>query len=311
MITPQGNPTGALTPIQMSVDQLQHLLQQLYHPPAPSNPKVDDPELYYGERPKLHALLTQYELKFNCEPNKFDLDAKKVNYMSCWCRGNAWAWIEPLITKGQSSYKTWEEFKTVISRAFGEPDSKEVARRKFKSIRQGNHSAAAYWAKFQRIMADLNYNDPLYIDQFNDGLHIDVQRQLALLDTRPETMIDFANKAIALDNQLFNVRTLWTRNEPQYYRDHQTGYPRNPEPMLSDPTHMELDATRRPRGKDRMEEETRRRNNECYNCGKSGHYSARCPMKKPYYDRRTYWAAKATVEEASAEDKSGKEDARE
>jgi hypothetical protein len=56
-------------------------------------------------------------------------------------------------------------------------------------------------------------------------------------------MIDFANKDIALDNRLFNFRTLRTRNEPQCYRDHQTGYPRNPEPMLSDPTPMELDAT--------------------------------------------------------------------
>jgi hypothetical protein len=292
----------------MSTDQLQHLLQQLYYPPAPSNPKVEDPELYYGERPKLHAFLTQCELKFNCEPNKFNLDAKKVNYTSSRCRGNTWAWIKPLITKGQSSYKTWEEFKTTITRAFGEADSKEVARRKFKSIWQGNRSAAAYWAEFQRIMADLDYNDPLYINQFNDGLHIDVQRQLALLDTRPETMINFANKAIALDNRLFNFRTLRTRNEPQYYRDHQTGHSHNPKTMLSDPTPMELDATRRPRGKDRMEEEKRRRNNECYNCGKSGYYSARCPTKKPYYDRRTYWVAEATVGEASAEDESGKED---
>jgi hypothetical protein len=47
---------------------------------------------------------------------------------------------------------------------------------------------------------------------------------------------------------------------------------------------MELDATRRLKGKDRVEEEKRRRNNECYNCGKTGHYSARCPQHKPYYD---------------------------
>jgi hypothetical protein len=49
MMTPQVNPAGALAPIQMSTDQLQHLLQQLYHPPTSSNPKVEDPELYYGE----------------------------------------------------------------------------------------------------------------------------------------------------------------------------------------------------------------------------------------------------------------------
>jgi hypothetical protein len=29
----------------------------------------------------------------------------------------------------------WEEFKTAITWAFGEADSKEVARRKFKAIR--------------------------------------------------------------------------------------------------------------------------------------------------------------------------------
>jgi hypothetical protein len=34
-------------------------------------------------------------------------------------------------------YTTWEEFKIAITRAFGEADSKEVARRKFKAARQG------------------------------------------------------------------------------------------------------------------------------------------------------------------------------
>jgi hypothetical protein len=172
----------------------------LYRPATSSNLKVKDLELYYGERSKLHAFITQCELKFNCEPNKFDSNVKRVNYTSSRCRGNAWSWIEPSIAWGQSTCKTWEEFKTAITWAFGEADSQEVARRKFKAIRQGNHSAVVYWAEFQRIMADLDYNDSMYIDQFNDGLHIDVQWQLALLETRPTTMLDFANRAIALDN---------------------------------------------------------------------------------------------------------------
>jgi hypothetical protein len=164
------------------MDQLETLLQQLYHPPPPNNPKVEDPELYYGERSKLRAFITQYELKFNCEPNKFNENIKKISYTSSRCRGNTWAWIEPLIKAGKSTYTKWEEFKTAITRAFSEADLREVARKKFKTIRQGNRSAATYWAEFQRIMVDLDYNDPLYIDQFNDGLHLDVQRQLALLN---------------------------------------------------------------------------------------------------------------------------------
>jgi hypothetical protein len=56
-----------------------------------SNPKVEDPKLYYGEWQKLWAFLTQYELKFNYEVNKFDNNIKKVNYASSRCQGNIWA----------------------------------------------------------------------------------------------------------------------------------------------------------------------------------------------------------------------------
>jgi hypothetical protein len=127
-------------------EQLQQLLNQLYphHATSNSNPKVEDPELYYSERLKLRVFLTQCELKFKCEVNKLDNDVKKVNYSSSRCRGNAWAWIKPSIHQGQSIYNAWEEYKTAITRAFGEANSKEVARRKFKAAKQGNHLAVAY-----------------------------------------------------------------------------------------------------------------------------------------------------------------------
>jgi hypothetical protein len=43
-----------------------------------------------------------------------------------------------LINQGKSTYTTWEGFKTAITQVFGEADSKEVARRKFKAARHGN-----------------------------------------------------------------------------------------------------------------------------------------------------------------------------
>jgi hypothetical protein len=82
MTTPQERNSGALTPLMMTQDQLQQLLQQLYCPAMSSNPKVKDLEPYHGKRSKLSAFITQCELKFNCEQNKLDSDVKRVNYVS-------------------------------------------------------------------------------------------------------------------------------------------------------------------------------------------------------------------------------------
>jgi hypothetical protein len=74
---------------------------------------------------------------------------------------------------------------------------------------------------------------------------------------------------------------------------------------------MELDATQRFRVKHRVEEAKRRRNNECYSCGKIGHYAAQYPTRKPNQDRKPYRATEAMLEEVSTEDGAGKEDPQE
>jgi hypothetical protein len=180
-------------------------------------------------------------------------------------------------------------------------DSKEVARRKFKGIRLGARSAAAYSAEFQRIKADLDYNDAMYIDQFNDGLNTDVQRQLALLDSRPDNMTAFANKAIALDNQRFNFQTLRTTYKPQFHHHPYTKGP-NHESRPSNLEPMELDSTWRPRPRDKIEDEKRKRNNKCFNCGKMGYYAAKCPSRRPYRAAETMLTEEVIREEVGKED---------
>jgi hypothetical protein len=50
MAIQQGTSMGGLPPLMITNDQLQQLLQQLWPYPAMySDPKVEDPELYYGE----------------------------------------------------------------------------------------------------------------------------------------------------------------------------------------------------------------------------------------------------------------------
>jgi hypothetical protein len=196
MSSEAGPSTASHITYNLSDDQLAQLLHQKSGPTGASNPKVKDPELYYGDRAKLRSFISQYELKFQVEKARFDDDAIKIHFACSFCRGNAWAWVEPTLKKGVSIYKAWDDFRKAISKAFGEANSREVARRKLKELKQGSRSASAYWADFQRITADLDYNDAMYIDQFQDGLHLDVQRQLALLDEKPTEITEFANKAI-------------------------------------------------------------------------------------------------------------------
>ena len=137
---------------------LQELIAQRGRNDRNSQPKIEDPELYYGERVKFRAFLVQCELKFNCEVHRFQDDSGKVHYANSRCRGVAWKCIQPCITEGRSSFRTSEEFKTAIHPAFGEIDAKEIAKVKFNKIEQVARSTALYWAEFHITIADLDYN---------------------------------------------------------------------------------------------------------------------------------------------------------
>jgi len=79
---------------------LQELISQQGRNERTRKPKIEDPELYYGEHDKLRAFLVQCELKYNCESHRFTNDSKTVHYANSRCRAAAWKWIQPSITDG-------------------------------------------------------------------------------------------------------------------------------------------------------------------------------------------------------------------
>jgi hypothetical protein len=65
---------------------------------------------------------------------------------------------------------------------------------------------------------------------------------------------------------------------------------------------MELESTRKPQPRDKIEDEKHKRNNKCFNCVKMGHYVAKCPSRRPYQDAETTLAEEVIREEAGKED---------
>ena len=131
-----------------------------------------------------------------------------------------------------------------MTRAFGEIEAKEIAKVKFNKIEQGTCSTVLYWAKFQNIIADLNYNDTTYMNKFNVGLPERTQTQLAMLPVKPETITEYANKTIEIDNKLYNIRVRHTKGPPwagpMHILPHGDNSKRN---TLPDPEPMDLDPT--------------------------------------------------------------------
>jgi hypothetical protein len=84
----------------LSDDQLAQLLHQRSGPTGASNPKVKDPEPYYGDRAKLRSFISQCELKFQIERArfKFDEDAIKIHFASAKKNGSVpRVWSAPML----------------------------------------------------------------------------------------------------------------------------------------------------------------------------------------------------------------------
>jgi len=128
-----------------------------------------------------------------------------------------------------------------MKHTFGQADAEEIAFEKFQKIQQGNRTAATYWAKFQRIKANLPYADNVCIAQFRDGLHPEVKRYLLMSEIPATVLVDYATAAIKTDSRLCNLGVINRRPTTNLEARFHVHSKERPETLPGDP--MDLDTT--------------------------------------------------------------------
>ena len=246
-------------------------------------------ELFYGDRSKLKYFLTQLKAMFKYQPSKFSDGKSKVLYAAMHLKGPAFSWFEPTLTdylesdqpsrETEACFKHFANFEIGISRVFGTVDEERAATRAIHHIKQTG-SAAQYYSQFQQVAAKLKWNTAALGAIYYAGLKDQVKDEMIDM---PDTYQDMIDESLKIDNRLYERRIErggWTGGKRHY------GHSRN-RADYGDPMQLDAMSMRRSSRPDKpryggrpqlgkSERERRRRENLCFNCGKSGHRANEC-----------------------------------
>jgi hypothetical protein len=94
-----------------------------------------------------------------------------------------------LIQNDHMNLENFEAFVTLLDEAYGDPDHVNTAERTLAKLRQGNQDIITYYMEFQRLIADLDWNDAAKRAALHRGLSKELKDILSTQDL-PE---DWAN----------------------------------------------------------------------------------------------------------------------
>lgn len=290
----QGNKASELEQLRAEVQTLRGAANIISTPvTTKENVKLNNPTPYDGTPGQLQAHLTQVRAYQRFNQLDSQPDGKRIMHAASFLKGRALAWFEPYLTdyvnaeafenckqETQEMFSKYENYENALRSLFQDPDEERQAERELSRLRQKG-PASAYAAEFRRICARIHSTDETKIFAFYQGLKEEVKDDLARYD-RPSDFLQYVELAIKIDNRLYERRLERKGNTPGNFRQNNRNKPNTGKKyrpgtswgQSSGP--MELDATQR-KPKDKKDI-------ECYNCNKKGHYARECRSPKKNKD---------------------------
>jgi hypothetical protein len=119
-----------------------------------------DPEKFTGEdRSKLRSFVALLHLHLINRPGEFPNEQSKLWYAFSRLEGAALEQLIHLVKDDRVNLGNFEAFVTSVEEAYGDPNCVNTAEWALAKLHQGNWDFIVYYAEFQCLIADLNWND--------------------------------------------------------------------------------------------------------------------------------------------------------
>ncbi|KAF8748195.1 hypothetical protein RHS01_10962 [Rhizoctonia solani] len=177
-------------------------------------PKMELPDPYKGDTRgrKATQWLDCMLLWVALHHDQFDKEEQMVVWILYHMTDKAANWALPLIggiIKGKGNPPTTiPALMAKFMEAFANPNAKRAAARKIAALTQTT-TTSEYVTKFCNLMAELDWNEEVYIAQFTRGLHWKVKELLSTKDNIPNKLEAIFAASIKIDN------TCWENEENQ------------------------------------------------------------------------------------------------
>jgi hypothetical protein len=152
--------TARVTQLEAQLAQTLTLANVTTNSSTTSRKGQTDPEKFTGEdRGKLRSFVALLRLHLIDRPGEFPNEQLKLRYAFSRLEGAALEQLMHLVKDDHVNLGNFEAFVTSLEEAYGDPDRVNTAERALAKLCQGNRDFIAYYAEFQCLIVDLNWND--------------------------------------------------------------------------------------------------------------------------------------------------------
>jgi hypothetical protein len=275
--------------LQRALDTAQLLVNTDAAPAPRARPQqIAEPEVFKGDRAAYLTFRSKMRNKLAGDGTSFRDDQHKMQYIVSRLDGNAYRMIGPYMREADRiDLADVQELWDVLDTAYDDPDRMGTAERELGNLKQGGREFSAYYADFQRLMAELDWNTGPKKNALYTGMSEELKDTIYHHDL-PEDWPGYVKAVQKYDSKL---RKRLAEKKGARIGPAPTGKPATPKvaPLPASqrtttnaeyhgPAPMDLSAAEREAERQRRYAE-RRAAGLCTYCGNAGHFRSSCPKR--------------------------------